>query len=237
MTSKLDRVVSIAIALAAIIAAVVLVRREFSGGDRDGGGLQLGERAQPAAFDSTLAANLAAGRRDGSAAAPIQLIEFVDLQCPACKRYHREVLPAIREQYGDSMAITYVHFPLQIHRLAPMAARAAECAAPSGRFFAFIDRAYAVQDSFGIKPWAEYAREAGVADTGTFARCVANRAPVAMIDSGVALADRLELRATPTIVLNGWRYARPPSKETLRKDIEAVLNGKSPYPKQRVAAR
>jgi hypothetical protein len=59
-----------------------------------------------------------------------------------------------------------------------IAARNAECAHEQGRFLSMHDVLYAKQDSFGIKPWAGYAREAGVPDIDRFELCSASAEPI-----------------------------------------------------------
>lgn len=38
----------------------------------------------------------------GSAAAPVELIEYASFTCPYCARFHLEVLPRLRERYVDT---------------------------------------------------------------------------------------------------------------------------------------
>jgi protein-disulfide isomerase len=52
---------------------------------------------------------------------------------------------------------------------------------------------------------------------------------VPLVDAGLALAKRLELNATPTIVVNGWMFDSPPLEEELTKAAESILAGKDPY--------
>jgi protein-disulfide isomerase len=138
------------------------------------------------------------------------------------------VLDSVRKQFGDSVAVTFIHFPLPIHRFARMAAQAAECAANAGRFSQFVSTAYAKQDSFGLKPWSSYGVDAGITDTAKFDACTLTRAPVPAIDSGFTLARRLRLPGTPTVIVNGWQFGYPPSADDLSNAIERLMKGKTP---------
>ena len=75
-----------------------------------------------------------AGRIQGSASAPVWLVEVSDFQCPYCKQWHEQVYPAIKKDYIDRgiVRMAYVHMPLNIHPNAQPAAQrdasAAGCA-------------------------------------------------------------------------------------------------------------
>ena len=91
----------------------------------------------------------------------------------------------------------------------------------------FASVAFAKQDSLGLKPWQSYATEAGIADTARFARCVLSTSPVPRIDDGLALGRRIGVRGTPTVVINGWRLARPPY-DSLSEVVAGILAGRVP---------
>jgi protein-disulfide isomerase len=76
----------------------------------------------------------ALGRPD----APLTIVEFTDLQCPFCQRYHRTTFEEVVRQYVDTGKARYVSvdFPLTtIHPFAQRAARAARCAGEQEYFW------------------------------------------------------------------------------------------------------
>jgi protein-disulfide isomerase len=91
------------------------------------------------------------------------------------------------------------------HRFAKLAATAAECAGEQNRFAAMHDLLFQKQDSFGIKPWSNFATESGVIDSARFAQCFSNNPIQPKIAAGLALGDSIKLTATPTVIINGWR--------------------------------
>ena len=139
------------------------------------------------------------------------VLEFADFECPFCKRFHDAYSDA-RLTLPDTgnVALVFVHLPIPGHRFARPAARAAMCAENQGRFTAFHDAIYAQQDSLGLKPWVAYAADAGVPDLRAFEKCNASTQPVQLVERGVALAESLNVKATPTVIVNGWRYSSPP---------------------------
>ncbi|MCB0366677.1 MAG: DsbA family protein [Bdellovibrionaceae bacterium] len=58
----------------------------------------------------------------GSASAPITIVEYGDLQCPACQRGYYS-LKEIKKRYADKISIIYKHMPLKFHELAFPAAQ------------------------------------------------------------------------------------------------------------------
>lgn len=125
------------------------------------------------------------------------------------------------------MALYYVPFPLaRIHRFAEPAAKAAECADQQGRFVAIEALLYAKQDSFGLKSWASYAHEVGVPDTSRFTACTQSNAKVGRLEASRELASRLQATATPTVIVNGWRYPVPPDSAELVRIVDSLIRGR-----------
>jgi hypothetical protein len=121
--------------------------------------------------------------------------------------------------------MVFVHFPLPIHRFAVQAAQATECASLKGRFLNFIDAVYRKQDSLGLKSWGSYALEAGIVDTAAIARCAHDSTPFKRVEAGRELGLRWQILGTPTVIINGLRYASPPTKREIDRVIRRA--GKS----------
>ena len=217
---NVERGLNVVLVLAAVVMAGAMAHREFAQPSGSGA-----DSPSPV-FIGNWKQLLDSGRlASGHKLSPVQIIEFLDLECPACSQFQSGTLAKVKDAYGDSVALTVVHFPLPIHRFARLAAYASECAAAQGRFSEFVDLALARQDSFGILPWTELATRAGVVDEGAFASCLDQRkAP--LVATGENLSEKMEISGTPTIVVNGLLYPRTPTEKNLRKDIEAVLNNK-----------
>jgi Thioredoxin len=219
-----ESAVSWLLTAAALTMAAVMVRREFWPSTRE-----FPQPRHSPKFLSEWQALLRAGHTSGDSLASAKLIEFVDLECPACRSFNRTVLRQVQAEFGSRLSITYIHFPLSIHRFANIAAQGAECAGEQGRFVPFLDLTYEHQDSLGLKSWSSFASEAGVLDTVRFLRCIRDSRPNPAIDSGLVLAKRLRLEGTPTLVLNGWLYPLPPSTADLSQAIKTILAGGNPF--------
>lgn len=226
MSSPLERVLSAALTVAALVMAGVLVKREFFPTAR-------GPINVPASgvleLDPEWRSYLAHDHVQAPTTAPIVLIEFVDIECPACRGFHLGALKSAKAEFGSKLDVRYVHWPLPSHRFARPGAEAAECAGKQGRLPEFLEAIFSRQDSLGLKSWVQYAAQAGVADTLAFLSCI--RAPDALrarIDSGISTAERRSFFGTPTILVNGWKFPGPPSEVRLREVIQDLLAGREP---------
>jgi protein-disulfide isomerase len=161
----------------------------------------------------------AAGQRMGPAAAPVQIVEFSDFQCPFCATF-AETLRKVRAKHPGRVSVLYRHYPIQqIHPYARTAALAAECAGEQGRFEAYHDRLFVAQDSIGTWAWERFAAEAGVADVPAFTRCVRDERLLAKVDRDAKLAEEAGISLTPSIVINGTLIPGALSEAELEKWI------------------
>lgn len=86
----------------------------------------------------------------GDRNARVLLIEYSDLECPFCKRFHPTAQQAV-DEYNGQVAWVYRHFPLdQIHSKADKEAEALECAGELGGndgFWKMTDKIFEVTPS------------------------------------------------------------------------------------------
>lgn len=160
--------------------------------------------------------------------AAVTITTLADFECPACAGFHRNILKPMEEDGDYRFEVVLVHHPLTYHRQALPAARAAECVTDRGAFAAWVDLMYEVQDSLGIKSWAEYAARAGVADTARIASCAESSETPSRVEAGLDFGDEIDLQGTPTVMINGWRFGGVPSRAELEAAMEAVLDGRRP---------
>ena len=233
MHGRLERVLNTVLTIAAAATAVAVVRREFLDHQRQAvAAIGLNE---PPKFVREWKAIVAHGGTVVEAHNPaVILVEFGDLECPFCKRFHEQRLQSLRRKFPGEIGVAFVHFPLPGHRFAVPAARAAECAASQARFAEFVAAVYAKQDSLGLKSWTSYAVDAGIRDTSKLRECSAETSPLARVDSGAEWGRRIGVRGTPGIMVNGWLFLTPPSDSLLESTVTALLKRQVPFaPKSR----
>jgi len=221
MPKNFERTTDAVLGLTCIVVLSLLLRREFSQPK------SVTVSTEPTEFIENWHDLLPSGIRDGSPTAKLVVVEFGDLECPACKVFN-ESFANLRKKYGQEVALVFVHYPLSIHRFAPLAARALECAHEQGRGGSMITAVYGKQDSSGLKSWDGFANEAGVPNATELQSCVASSRVFPRIRSGIEFGNRLGVRGTPTILINGWRV-RPGN--TFAQAMDAVRDGRAPYEK------
>jgi protein-disulfide isomerase len=223
MRESLERGATLVMVTAAIVMAAVGIRREFFPPPDP--------NARPSSgFETEWRGTLGAARAVGDSSAPITLVEFTDMQCPFCARFQKTIKKLL-EKYPSQLRLAIVHFPLEMHDHAFAAAVAVECAARQGRLTESVDVLYQHQDSLGKAPWRWFARESGVGNIPDFDACLTDTTSARVVDAGLSTAQKLGLRATPTLMLNGWRYSYVPHDTELVRAIEDILGGRRPYSK------
>ena len=208
---KVESFATVVLAIAAVSIAVVTVRRELVGGGPTTTSASALTLESSTNWHRILDAAMPLIVGDES----VHVIEFTDLECPACRNFHLNTLKEALKGSAVQPSFSIVHFPLRGHRFAEIAATAAECAGAQGRGNALVEAVFLRQDSIGLKRWTEFATAAGISGTAAFRDCV-EAGPSGRVLDGRALAEELGLRETPTIFLNGQRLSRPPSGEELR---------------------
>ena len=87
------------------------------------------------------------------------------------------------------------------------------------------------RESFGLKPWRRVCNGRG-GGTGScwqvLIRARAKTDPIPRVLDGKQLGKELDVQATPTIIVNGWKLGHPPSEQELDAMVKAVLAGKEP---------
>lgn len=163
----------------------------------------------------------------------VTLVEFGDLQCPACKSYY-PIVKQIKEDYGDDIKFQFRHFPLvQIHRHAMLAARAAEAASNQGKFWEMHDLMYENQDSWSQLPdptstFEGFASQLGL-NLDQFKTDVASAGIITPINADVKAAQGFGATSTPTFVLDGKKLDKnPQSIDEFKTLIDDAIKAKNP---------
>lgn len=147
----------------------------------------------------------------GSPNAKVILEEYGDYQCPPCGALFPD-LKTIEKQYGDQIRFVFRQFPLQMHKHAFPAARAAEAAGLQGHFWEMHDMLYQNQLSWSVAEDArpvfiQYARMLGL-DVDRFTRDMDSKEVADRVTADSERGKSLGVEGTPTVFING-RQLRP----------------------------
>lgn len=157
----------------------------------------------------------------GSPDAPAELVEWSDYLCPGCALTHvmlePELTPLIEE---GKLRFVVKDFVLNGHRpWAQWAAEAAHCAADQGMFWTYRSTLFLNQKQWTKNDLKRYAAELGL-DTRAFNQCLDSEKHKAAVDASTAEAVSLNLRGTPTFILNGEEL--PVEEYTVEMFMERV---------------
>lgn len=167
-----------------------------------------------------------AGQVKGAENAKVNLVEFGDLQCPACKAYEPFIRSAMKDFEGK-IQFTFKHFPLSGHQNAMLAAQVAEAAGMQGKFWEMHDWLYDNQDSWAALPGGE-AKEAMVAyatelklDLDKFNKDIDSAEVKERIMNQQNEGIEVGVSATPTFFINNKKIdSQPQNYEDFKKIIE-----------------
>ncbi len=136
------------------------------------------------------------------------LVEYSDLQCPACKSFY-DLIKANLENTDIPKKVTFVyrHFPLNIHEHGQEAAQAAEAAGQQNKFFEYADVLFNTQDQWGkpgnMTPYFEQVAKDLKLDLEKFKTDKDSPAVKDRINADVVSGNKFQVNATPTFYLNG----------------------------------
>ena len=143
----------------------------------------------------------------GSPNAQVNIIEYADFQCPACKAYE-SVISQILKKYPDDVRFTFRHFPLiSIHKNALLAATYAEAAGEQGKFWEMHDALFANQQEWSEALDAEkkmlgYGASLGL-NVATLEKTAKSDAVREKVVASYKEAMTLKLQGTPSFFVNG----------------------------------
>jgi protein-disulfide isomerase len=143
----------------------------------------------------------------GPADAAVTIVEFGDLECPACKAAQPNINKLIQEE--PKAKLIFQNFPLEsVHKWAFLGAKYLDCLGreKNEAVWKFISTVYDHQGEITANT-AEtmlkgYAKDSG-ADPTAVAACVANPETEKRVRESLALGGRLGVNSTPTFFING----------------------------------
>ena len=208
----------------AVVLVLIVVNASSSG---DGGDTKLEGTAE---VNRALRGIPQRGMVLGDPKAPVELIEFADLQCPYCKAFAEEVLPPIIENQvkNDQAKVAFHNFTIIGEQSLPAGA-AALAAGEQGRGWNFVELFYknqgAENSGYADDAFLEaIAKGAGVKDLDRWNR---ERAELTtQVEATSAEAQQRGFNGTPSFAIRGQgtegieAIGTPSSSGALEKAIE-----------------
>jgi len=143
----------------------------------------------------------ATGPAQGSANAPVTIVEFSDFQCPFCSKL-TPTIKQVEQKYGDKVRVVFRQYPLPFHQNAQKAAEASLCALDQGKFWELHDAMFADQNALGVDQLKATAAKLGV-NAEKFNKCLDSGEKAAAISLDQKAGQAAGVNGTPALFING----------------------------------
>jgi protein-disulfide isomerase len=146
------------------------------------------------------------GPSRGPKEAAVTIVEFGDLQCPACKAAQPSIEALVTAE--PTARFVFQNFPLEMHNWAAKGAAYADCVAHASNdaFWKFIAKTYETQADITAENADEkltaLASDAGVKGAD-IAACASTPVAKAHVEASLALGREVNVTGTPTLFING----------------------------------
>ncbi len=172
----------------------------------------------------------AAGYSKGSG--DVTVVEFGDLQCPACKAYE-PMVQQLSKDFKGKMKLVYKHFPLtSVHPNAMLAAKVAVAAGNQDKFWEMHDWLYDNQDSWSSLSGNEAREKMNAAaeklklDIEKFKKDVDSSETAQKITENQNEGIEAGVAGTPTFFIDNVRIETPPDYDSFKKIVQDAINSK-----------
>ncbi len=137
----------------------------------------------------------------GNANAKVTIIEFSDFQCPYCKKGY-ETMEKVLELYPNDVKVAFKNLPLDFHKEATPAAKAALAAGKQGKFWEYHAELFKNQAKLGAAYYPELAKTLGL-NVDKFKQDMASSEIDNQVKADAALAGQHGIQGTPGFFVNG----------------------------------
>jgi thiol:disulfide interchange protein DsbA len=154
----------------------------------------------------------------------VRMEVFEDFLCPSCYRFSTEIIPHLKEKYGERLDLRLVGYPL-VHAESRLPARAHVIAQEMGLgeqmqkelFHAHFEEQLDTTSKNGL---AKVAHSIGLDPELLFSRLDKNDGNTE-VDRNLALGESYHIDAVPSVVFDGWILV----KEMSRQNLETIISG------------
>lgn len=208
--------------MAGLVAGLLLAR--WTGfGQAGGAGDQVAASVSPSTTAAPVEVSTAGQPARGPDDAKVVLVEFMDFQCPFCKRHADQTLPRLLSEFEGRVRYVVRNLPLVIHPDAQKAAEASECAHAQGKYWEYHDVLFQNQAALDVASLKRYARDLGLR-ASEFDSCLDSGHHSGDVKADLDEAARLGVSSTPTFFLNGRRIVGAKPYAQFKAEIEAALD-------------
>lgn len=132
--------------------------------------------------------------------APVTIVLFTDFECPYCRKIE-PLIAEVHKRNPEKVKVVFKNMPLQFHKFADPAARAALAAGKQGKFWGFHDELFAAEQ-LNHQVIEETAVKLGL-DIEKWKKDMSSQEIRRMIYNDIKDAEKAGVTGTPTIFING----------------------------------
>jgi protein-disulfide isomerase len=177
----------------------------------------------------------ASGYLMGNAAAPVQILEFADFECPACGSFATLTEPDVRKRLVETgqASFRFLDFPLPMHANTWDASMAAACANEQGKFWEMHDQIFATQDRWATqatnRPKAVFSRLARelLLNEKQWDDCYDSQKYKLNIEANRREGERRLVQSTPTFVIGDKQLLGALGFDQLRAYVDSAAKAPS----------
>ncbi|VAX35116.1 hypothetical protein MNBD_UNCLBAC01-2109 [hydrothermal vent metagenome] len=162
-------------------------------------------------------------RVKGDKKAPLQIVEFIDFQCPACAMGAKYLKEFMKEN-PSVVHLEMKYFPLKSKAYGVLSAQYVECASKQGKFWSFhdylVDRQAQWRKLTDAKPAFELMAEELQLDKAQLDKCLVDEKTTEIIFKDKKEGQDLGIRSTPTYFVNGEMVVGP---KNLKEKLEHYI--------------
>jgi protein-disulfide isomerase/uncharacterized membrane protein len=231
------RIVAILVLLSGLVSAIlpdILLQAYSAQALTESDPVEEWTKSSPTTFNLEVGKGAFGDYSLGEPSAPIQIVEFADYECPACKMMH-EVMKKLLEEYQGRYFFVFKNYPLdqscnpemqhKLHEFACVAAFYSRCAGEQGKFWEantvlFLrdaERGELKRESL----ITEGSKELGL-DEAAARECLESDRYRAVILRDIKAGSSAGLQGTPSVWVNG-KLVKRPGYETFTRIFDTIL--------------
>ncbi|MCI4645200.1 MAG: DsbA family protein [Hyphomonadaceae bacterium] len=175
----------------------------------------------------------------GDPDAPVTLVEYASVTCPACLGFHETVMPTIKEDYVETGKVKFIfrEFPTPPQNVAIAGFALARCAGED-QYYDVLDDLFdsqpgilaAARQGAVIPALKAVAERHGISGDAAFDDCINNSQIRQDIADVILSGDEYQIMSTPTLILQGHKLdnsmqSRTPDGLSALIDLELAALG------------
>jgi protein-disulfide isomerase len=174
----------------------------------------------------------------GNPAAPLQVVEYADFECPVCAYFATVTEPDVRKRLVETgqISLRYMHYHIPAHPNTWAASHAAACANEQGKFWEMHDAIYETQDQWAgtatrkPKPvLAAAARRIGL-DMKQWESCFDSQKYQPQLLASQQDAEKRQVRGTPTFIIGSKMIDHNITYDQFKAYVDSALAAKAVAP-------